>query len=129
MRAHHHSSPSSRSTSAIIPDDSLLVIWSVSFCEDSFVVVLLAVLGHSGHRGGELCALSVLSSFSSYSSPLSPSLFDFGVSFLDFLIDWTPMRVEHVPAVYASSSQAFRMTVHLICMFLVMPTFLGRVHH
>ncbi|ERM95451.1 hypothetical protein AMTR_s00008p00255660 [Amborella trichopoda] len=42
-------------------------------------------------------------------------------------IDWTPMRVELVPTVYTSSSQAFRMTVHLICMFLVLPTFPGRV--
>ncbi|ERN12247.1 hypothetical protein AMTR_s00034p00225090 [Amborella trichopoda] len=39
------------------------------------------------------------------------------------------MRVEPIPVVYESSSQAFRMTVHLICMFLVMPTFPGRVCH
>ncbi|ERN08838.1 hypothetical protein AMTR_s00015p00058540 [Amborella trichopoda] len=31
MGAHHHSSPSLRSTGAIIPDDSLLVIWRVGF--------------------------------------------------------------------------------------------------
>ncbi|ERN06755.1 hypothetical protein AMTR_s00005p00110340 [Amborella trichopoda] len=37
------------------------------------------------------------------------------------------MRVEPIPATYASSSQVFRMTAHLVCMFLVMPTFLGRV--
>ncbi|ERN02528.1 hypothetical protein AMTR_s00083p00122040 [Amborella trichopoda] len=37
-------------------------------------------------------------------------------------INWTPMRVEPIPIVYASSSQAFGMTVHLICMLLVMPT-------
>ncbi|ERN16548.1 hypothetical protein AMTR_s00031p00150190 [Amborella trichopoda] len=43
-------------------------------------------------------------------------------------INWTPMRVEHVPAVYASSSQAFRTMAHLIFMFLVMPTFPDRVH-
>ncbi|ERN04716.1 uncharacterized protein LOC110007139 [Amborella trichopoda] len=42
-------------------------------------------------------------------------------------INWTPMRVEPAPVVYSSSSQAFRMTVHLICMFLVMPTFPCRV--
>ncbi|ERN11895.1 hypothetical protein AMTR_s00020p00202690 [Amborella trichopoda] len=42
-------------------------------------------------------------------------------------INWTPMRVEPVPAIYVSYSQAFKMTDHLICMFLVMPTFPGRV--
>ncbi|ERM98516.1 hypothetical protein AMTR_s00113p00028160 [Amborella trichopoda] len=40
-------------------------------------------------------------------------------------IDWTPMRVELVPTVYASSSQAFKTTAHLSCMFLVMFTFPG----
>ncbi|ERM97395.1 hypothetical protein AMTR_s00127p00099830 [Amborella trichopoda] len=39
----------------------------------------------------------------------------------------TPMRVEPVPTVYASSSQASKTTVHLICMFLVMHTFPSRV--
>ncbi|ERM93883.1 hypothetical protein AMTR_s00139p00081730 [Amborella trichopoda] len=43
-------------------------------------------------------------------------------------IEWTPMRVEPIPATYVTSSQAFRTTVHLICMLLVMPTFLGEVH-
>ncbi|ERN11858.1 hypothetical protein AMTR_s00020p00124950 [Amborella trichopoda] len=127
--AHHHSSPSSRSTDAIILDDSLLVIWSVGFLEDPFAVVLLTVLGHSGRRGDELCALFFLSSFSSSSSPLYPSLFDFDISFFDFQIDWTIMRVEPVHAAYTSSFQAFRTMIHLICMFLVTPTFSSRVRH
>ncbi|ERN10731.1 hypothetical protein AMTR_s00027p00118650, partial [Amborella trichopoda] len=42
-------------------------------------------------------------------------------------IDWTPMRVDPIPPFYAASSRTFRMTVHLICMFLVMPYFSGRV--
>ncbi|ERN12943.1 hypothetical protein AMTR_s00050p00224980 [Amborella trichopoda] len=40
----------------------------------------------------------------------------------------TPMIVEPIPAAYMSSSQPFRTTAHLICMFLVMATFPGRVY-
>ncbi|ERN12159.1 hypothetical protein AMTR_s00034p00047320 [Amborella trichopoda] len=61
-----------------------------------------------------------------HSSPSSPST-DTIILDDSLLIDWTPMRVKPIPAVYTSSSQVFRMMVHLICMFLVLSTFPSRV--
>ncbi|ERM93759.1 hypothetical protein AMTR_s00004p00269090 [Amborella trichopoda] len=45
------------------------------------------------------------------------------------VIDWTPMRVDPIPPVYAVSSRTFRTTTHLISMFLVMSYFPCRVRH
>ncbi|ERN09185.1 hypothetical protein AMTR_s00014p00240860 [Amborella trichopoda] len=39
------------------------------------------------------------------------------------------MRVDPVSAIYAAYSRTFRTTTHLICMFLVMSYFSGRVRH